>query len=363
MMQVNDLVNAMEQIAPTRFAETWDNVGLLAGDPNREIRRIFLTIDYTQEVAAEGRQWGCQAVVAYHPPIFQPLKRLSAGGVVFDAIERGVAIYSPHTALDVADGGTNDLLADVLGLEGRLPLRPMEAKAGHCKLVTFVPREQVGPVSEAMFSAGAGRIGNYTHCSFQSDGVGTFWGQEGANPTVGSAGQLERVDEVRLEAVVPVDGIRPVIEALRRSHPYEEPAFDLVQLAAVPADRGQGRIGTIKPMTRRQIIERIKHELGLSQVLVAGPVEGTITRAAACAGSCGDLLQDALRQKAELYLTGEMRHHDALAAAQAGMTVICTLHSNSERAVLRRVQRRLQEMLAGVEVECAQSDRDPFSAV
>lgn len=360
-MNLSDLVEAMEQIAPTRFAEDWDNVGLLVGDPQREIRRVLLTIDYTRAVADEGREMGCEAVVAYHPPIFQPVKRVLAGGVVFDAITRGVAIYSPHTALDVADGGTNDLLADVLGLEDRSPLRRIEPKANQYKLVTFVPQERLAKVSEALFSAGAGRIGNYLQCSFRSAGTGTFFGQEGSNPAVGHSGQLEQVDEVRLETVVPIAQVQAVLEALRQAHPYEEPAFDLIKLAAPPENRGQGRIGTTKPTGRQQLIEQIKRELGLERVLVAGPLEGQITRAAACAGACGDLLQDALRHGAQLYLTGEMRHHDALAAAQEGMTVVCTLHSNSERAVLRRVRQKLLELLPGLSVECSRRDRDPFS--
>lgn len=360
MIQVSHLVEAMERIAPTRFAEGWDNVGLLTGDPRREIHRILLTIDYTQTVDAEGQQKQCDVVVAYHPPIFQPLNRLLAGSVVFDAISRGVAIYSPHTALDVAEGGTNDLLADVLGLENRIPLRRLEPKANQLKLVTFVPRDHLDSVSDALFNAGAGQIGNYSHCSFRSAGMGTFFGHQSTNPAIGQRGQLEQVDEVRLETVVPISRIQSILSALKTAHPYEEPAFDLLQLAPPPENKGQGRIGNFKPTDRRQVIDRIKNELGLNHVLVAGPTTGTITRAAVCAGSCGDLLQDARNQNAQLYLSGEMRHHDALSAAQDGMTIVCTLHSNSERAILKRLQQKLLQELPGIKAECSQYDTDPF---
>jgi hypothetical protein len=283
---------------------------------------------------------------------------------VIDANRRGVALYSPHTALDVADGGTNDMLADAIGLEhdGRMPLRLIEPKARQYKLVTFVPAEHVERVGEALFAAGAGRIGNYTRCSFRSPGTGTFFGEEGTtNPTVGQSGRLEEAEEVKLETVLPIARLNDALTALRASHPYEEPAFDLVQLAAPPEKLGQGRIGTMPPTPRCEVIERIKRELGLERLLVAGPTDGNITRAACCAGACGDMLNDALRQNAELYLTGEMRHHDALRAAHAGMTVVCTLHSNSERAVLKRLQRRLADSLPGLTVVLSHEDRDPFA--
>jgi hypothetical protein len=274
-----------------------------------------------------------------------------------------VAIYSPHTALDVAPGGTTDLLADAIGLpeENRGPLRLIEPKASQYKLVTFVPEEQVERVAQALFSAGAGRIGNYSQCSFRSPGTGTFFGEDGTSPAVGESGKLERAAEVRLETVAPVAKLHEILAALRQAHPYEEPAFDLVQLAAPPEQLGQGRLGRLSaPAPRGEVIERIKRELGLDYVLVAGPVDGEMTSAACCAGSCGDLLDDALRARADLYLTGEMRHHDAIRAAAAGMTIVCTLHSNSERAVLRRLTARLSAALPGLEFLVSRQDRDPF---
>src|SRR5687767_8213367 len=235
-MKLQEVLNVLDAIAPTRLAESWDNVGLLAGDPRAEVSRAMLCIDYTPEVACEAAGAQCELIIAYHPTLFDPVRRMVAGSVVFDAIRRGVAIYSPHTALDVADGGTNDMLADAIGLrqDDRGPLRIVQPKADQYKLVTFVPAEQVETVSSALFAAGAGRIGDYTQCSFRSPGTGTFFGEEGTNPTVGQAGKLEEASEVRLETVMPIAKLNDVLTALRASHPYEEPAFDLVQLAAAP---------------------------------------------------------------------------------------------------------------------------------
>lgn len=362
-MLLQDLVAALNDIAPTRNAESWDNVGLLAGDPAQAVTKVMLTIDYTGDVAAEAEAAGCDAVVAYHPPIFEPLKRLAAGSVVFDAIRRGVAIYSPHTALDVVDGGTNDMLADVLGLPPeRSPLRLAQTKASQLKLVTFVPEKDAERVSRALFDAGAGRIGAYTHCSFQTKGTGTFFGEEGkTNPTVGESGRLERAEELRIETVVPMSKVEAVIRALRKAHPYEEPAFDLNQLAAPPEGLGQGRVAAFdKPVERAELFGRIKRGLDVDHLLVAGPADGPAKRAAVCAGACGDLLDDAMEQKADLYLTGEMRHHDAIKAARAGVTVVCVLHSNSERAVMRRLKSRLEQALPGLTYLISEADRDPF---
>jgi len=360
-MRLEDLVGQLELIAPTRHAESWDNVGLLVGDPQQEITGAMLAIDYTPEVACEAAGANCDAIVAYHPPIFDALKRITAGSLIFDAIRRGVAIYSPHTALDVAPGGTNDVLADILELRERTPLKLIEPKAAQYKLVTFVPEGALEKVSRALFDAGAGQIGHYSSCSFQTKGSGTFFGESGTNPTVGQSGRLERVEEIRLETVVPIDRIDAIIRALRESHPYEEPAFDLNQLAATPTGLGMGRVGRLpSEVSAEMLVNRIKRELGVDRVLVAGDPGRIVRRAAVCAGACGKLLDDAIAQNVDFYLTGEMRHHDALKAVGAGITVVCALHSNSERIALKRLRDRLSQALPGLPIHLSQKDRDPF---
>ena len=302
-------------------------------------------------------------MIAYHPPIFEAVKRLVAGSLVFDAIRRGVALYSPHTALDVAEGGTNDMLADAIGIGAdRAPLRLAQTKATpvQARHVRAGEGRRAGEPGDVRRRRG--RIGNYRMCSFRSPGTGTFFGDEGTNPTVGESGRLEEAQEVRVETVVPIAKVDVVIRALCASHPYEEPAFDLQQLAAPPEGLGLGRVGDFaQPVERGELIERIKRELSIGHVLVAGPADGAVRRAAVCAGACGDLLDDAIAAKAEFYVTGEMRHHDALKAARAGLTVVCTLHSNSERAVLKRLKGRLEDSLPGLPVVLSRQDRDPFS--
>ena len=361
-MKLAAIMTELDRLAPPVLAEAWDNVGLLAGDPSQAVSNTMLCIDYTRAVATEAAERQCELVIAYHPPIFSPVKRLLAGSVVFDAIRRGVAIYSPHTALDVADGGTNDVLADLLGLVDRRPLKPSAAPASKCKLVTFAPASTIETLSQAMFASGAGEIGNYTRCSFLSMGKGTFFGEEDSDPAVGEAGQLEMVDEIRLETLVPMDKVAAVVAALRATHPYEEPAFDLVQLAAPPAAKGIGRVGKFaSPISRADLFATIKAGLDLPHLLIAGPAEGEVNSAAVCAGAGGELLDAAIAAKVDLYLTGELRHHDALKAAAAGVTVVCTLHSNSERVTLKHLQDRLTAAFPTLSIHRSQQDRDPFS--
>jgi dinuclear metal center YbgI/SA1388 family protein len=364
--RVADLVSAMETLAPPRWAARWDNVGLLVGDTGSPLTHVLLAIDCTGEVVAEARRRGAEAIVSYHPVVFDAQKRFVAPSPAFEAARAGIAVYSPHTALDAAEGGTNDVLADMLGMQERRPLRGLDAVDSggtEVKLVTFVPAENVEAVSQAVFAAGAGRIGKYSACSFRSPGTGTFFGEEGASPVVGQAGRLEEAPELRLETVVPVSKVPDVMRALRAAHPYEEPAFDLVRLAPAPGAVGFGRVGKVTTGPVHAFVDKVKAGLGAKQVLVVGPLERTVSRAAVCAGSGGELLGDATAAGAELFVTGELRHHEALAAVNDGLTVVCALHSTSERVALVALEKRLSACLAGVTVALSDADREPFTFV
>ncbi len=357
---LRDIVASLETLAPLSEAEPWDNVGLLWGDETMPVGKVLACIDYTPAVAEEARTEKAGLVVAYHPAIFSGLKRLPGQSPIFGAIRAGIALYSPHTALDVAPGGTNDVLADAVGLGERAPLRRLTRDDRHKKLVTFVPEEALDRVAQALFEAGAGWIGNYSACSFRTPGTGTFFGEEGAAPRVGEAGKLERVAETRLETLVSDAALPAVVRALYAAHPYETPAFDLVRIAEPPVERGLGRIGPWAG-ERAELVQGLKEKLGLEHVLVAGPANGRAKRVAVAAGAGGALLDDAVKQKADVFVTGELKHHDALRAAARGMTVVMTLHSNSERAALASFGARLGAALPGLEVTQSRADRDPFS--
>jgi len=365
-MRVDDLCRVMDRIAPSRYAAPWDNVGLLVGDRAAALTRVLVCIDLTAAVWEEARALGADAIVAYHPPIFEAKKRFVAGDIAYEAARAGVAVYSPHTALDAATGGTNDVLADALGLTDTTPLKPLPEKDANYKLVTFVPEGALEAVAAAIAGAGAGVIGEYAHCTFRTPGTGTFLGGESTRPAVGEKGVLEHAPEVRLEAVCPIDAAPRVIAALFAAHPYETPAYDLVRLAPAPSKEGAlgyGRVGELPPTEIGALVERLKGRLGLARVLVAGPSCGLVARAAVGAGACGDWLPDVIRAGATFFVVGEMRHHDALAAAKAGVTVVATLHSNSERRALGPLVERLRAALPAVEVSESHACADPFTFV
>ncbi len=362
-MRVTELCKALDAMAPPELAESWDNVGLLVGDPEATVTCVLTTVDLDRAVLAEAREAGAELVVAYHPPVFPHRKRFVAGDVAFEAARAGVAVYSPHTAFDSAENGTNDVLASALGASATEPLSPKPTPSSEVKLVTFVPEEAVSRVSQALFEAGAGRIGNYSACSFRTAGTGTFFGEEGSAPVVGQAGTLELAAEIRLETVVPTAALARVVAALRASHPYEEPAFDLVSLAGKPARVGLGRVGNLaSPLSWDAFLARVKAALGAPGVLVAGHLapsaEGLVRRIAVGAGACSELFRAAVG-RADVYVTGELSHHHTREAVERGLVVVSVLHSNSERVAVSDLGTRLSAA-TGVAHVASALDRDPY---
>jgi hypothetical protein len=258
------------------------------------------------------------------------------------------------------------VLADVLGLADRRPMEPVAA--GRVKVVVFLPSDDLATVAGAAFAAGAGVIGEYHSCSFFGHGVGTFYGGEIANPTVGRAKRHEAVEEVRLEMVAPRAKAAAVCEAIRRAHSYETPAVDVYPLLETCGAQGQGRVGRLeRPAKLESLIARIKKALGVRNVLLAGDGRRSGARrigtAAVAAGSAGKMWQAAASAGATLYLTGEMRHHEALAASAAGLSVVCVGHSHSERLALAAVAQRLRRDLPELKTVLSRADRDPFEVI
>jgi hypothetical protein len=283
------------------------------------------------------------------------------------AARAGLGIYSPHTALDAAPGGVNDWLADAFGSGARTPLvgaRRAEPNAAY-KLVVFVPHEHTEALRRALANAGAGVIGNYTECSYELRGEGTFVGGEGANPAVGERGRLERVSETRLEMVCSEEALGAAAMALRKTHPYEEPAWDIYPLAPKPVPGvGAGRTVELdEPAPLGALVERVKAHLGRTSLRVATAERhatgAPIRSVAVCAGSGSALLTPALGS--DLYLTGELGHHDVLRALARGTSVVLAEHSSSERGYLTVLAERLNRAAAGnVEFSVSETDRDPI---
>lgn len=349
-MKMQQLQTILNGIAPTALAESWDNVGLLVGNTDAKVRKALMCIDLTEAVLNQAIKRKADLVLSYHPPIFKPLKTVTDADtksrIVLRAIENKIAIYSPHTALDAAVGGVNDWLCEPFGKGDRRPIESANIKAKKTyKISAFVPENCLDQVRSAMADAGAGQIGNYDQCSFIIPGIGTFLGNTNAKPTVGKAGQLEHVEELRLEMVLPASKLAAVLDALKTAHPYEEPAFDIYPLASEPftQQQGMGRILTLdKPLSLNVCIARLKKHLGVKTLDIARATESkktVIKKIGLCAGAGGSLLGPA--GDIDLFITGEMRHHDVLAAVDQGTSVLLAGHTQTERPFLPR----LKEML------------------
>lgn len=366
---VADFCATMESIAPTALAQSWDNVGLLAGDRQGPVDHVLTCIDLTPAVLQEALREKTDVILAYHPPILKPVSSLCADGtgteaVVFQCIRNGIAVYSVHTALDAADGGTNDTVASLCGIENTEPLEYVDDPAIEvCKLVVFVPPNVIEKVSDAMFSAGAGNIGDYSRCSYRTSGQGTFFGGEATQPTIGEPGRMEYVEEIRLETVVPLTVLPAVLTAVVRAHPYEEPAFDVYPLRPAPV-RGIGRIGRLpRPVHLASLARKLKRATDAFHVQIVGPPDRVVDRAVIVVGAAGSLPFRTPLALNDVIITGEIRHHDALTVQRYGCSAIALGHWTSERPVLAPLAQRLQGELPGVKVTISQSDEDPFRSL
>ena len=365
-MKLKEIAKVIERKAPKGLALNWDNVGLLIGDSAKEVKRILLTIDITKDVIAEAKREKAELILSYHPVIWDGLKKVTAGGegsVVYELVRSGISVYSIHTAFDIAAGGVNDLLAEVVGIKDGEPIGDFVSgpSGEQYKLVVFVPLKDVNRVADTIYEAGAGAIGKYSHCGFQTEGVGTFLPLEEAKPAIGKRGKLERVDEVKLESAVPADKVGVVVAAMRMAHPYEEVAFDVFRHYDFEGRWGLGRIGKLsKPTSMEEIAAKVKRATGAKAIGFIGKERGVVRKAAVCAGSCGKIVNQVIAAGCDLYVTGELKHHHALAAQEGGLSCMCLSHTVSERFALKNLAKRLQKELKGVTIRLSKKDADPF---
>jgi dinuclear metal center YbgI/SA1388 family protein len=365
-MKVMDVAAAVDGIVPLKLAQDWDNVGLLVGDPQQNVGNILLTIDVTGDVVSEAKKLKTDLILSYHPLIWDGLKSITTDGdgkIVHELVRSGISVFSVHTALDTVAGGVNDALAEIMALQDVEPLGDYVANpAGdNLKLTVFVPVDSLDKVANAVFAAGAGHIGNYSHCGFGTDGTGTFLPLDGARPAIGKKGKFEKVHETRFESIVPGAKVAGVVAAMKKAHPYEMPAFDCYRLHDTESKYGLGRIGKLeKPLRVDEIIQRVKKATGARAVGIVGRDKRTVRKAAVCAGSCGKIINTVIASGADLYLTGELKHHLALAAQEAGLTCLCLSHTVSERFMLKKFAKQLGRQIGPVTIKISKKDADPF---
>jgi dinuclear metal center YbgI/SA1388 family protein len=311
-----DVIDVLEAAYPPRLAHDWDSVGLVCGDPSESVEAVTIAVDATAAVVAEVPEGGL--LLAHHPLLLRGVDTVAAstakGALVHQMIRSGKALFTAHTNADSASPGVSDALADVLGLTVEGVLAPVSVGAELDKWVVFVPAADADAVQKAMFGAGAGHIGDYSHCSWSVAGTGQFLPHEGASPAIGKVGSVERVAEDRVEMIAPSQLRTHLLAALRGAHPYEEPAFDIYSLAPVPGDVGLGRIGTLpRPEPLSAFVSRVHDALpGTSWgVRASGDSQATVSRVAVCGGAGDSLLDVVAGSGVQAYVTADLRHHPA----------------------------------------------------
>lgn len=363
---VGDWLAVLDELYPPAWAEEWDNTGLQVGHRPARADRVLVALDPTPEVIAEAKGRGCTLLVAHHPLLFRPLARLDldhpVAGAAAAALRAGVAVAACHTNADVASPGVSDVLAEALGVRVDGPLQGTAAGA-RAKLVVFVPAAETAKVLDAVAGAGAGEIGEYTHCSYRVRGTGTFLPSERADPAIGDRGALNEVEEDRLEVVLPRERLGRVVQALLDVHPYEEVAYDVYPLGG-PTGLGLGRVGVLdEPLSGEALAARCRARLG-AEPRVAGVSEREVRRVALCGGAGASLVPEALRAGVDAYVTGDLKHHEALDAAAAGLLVVDAGHHATERPFVPHLAQRLAEAGSGLggEVVASEVPTDPFRA-
>lgn len=314
--RLGDVIDVLDDAYPPALAESWDSVGLVCGDPSEAVESVTIAVDATVEVAAEVPERGL--LLVHHPLLLRGVDTVAAstakGALLHGLIRSGSALFTAHTNADSASPGVSDALAGALGLTVEAVLSPSSERSRWDKWVVYVPTDDAEAVREAMFSAGAGHIGAYSHCSWTVPGTGQFLPHDGASPAVGSVGALELVPEARVEVIAPAGCRAAVLAAVRTAHPYEEPAFDVLELAALPSDVGLGRICSVaEPEPLASFVSRVRSRLPETSwgVRAAGEPDAVVSRVAVCGGAGDSLLDVVAAAGVDAYVTADLRHHPA----------------------------------------------------
>jgi dinuclear metal center YbgI/SA1388 family protein len=351
---IADLLKVLHTAAPPHLAESWDNVGLQVGDPGEPLGKVLVALEVTREVLAEARKVRAKTILTHHPLIFRPVKAITpatpSGALLLDLARAGLSLVTAHTNLDSVAWGTNGELADRLGLQtaGRQFLRPATPKTDLLKYVVYVPESHLQPVVEAVARAGAGIIGNYSHCTFRTKGTGTYKPLEGAAPYAGSIGELEQAEEFRVECLCPKARLAALLSEIRAVHPYEEIAWDAIPLAnPSEAPAGLGLLGMLPaPLTVEALAKKARTALGADSIGIVGDGARSVERIGIFTGAGGEIIRTFRHGEMDLLVTGEMTHHDCMDARHLGIPVLLVGHWASEVIVNERLAGTMAGALA-----------------
>ena len=318
-MKVKEIRKVLEEFAPLKLQESYDNAGLVCGSNEWDVKGVLCTLDVTEEIIDEALKLGDNLIVAHHPVIFQAIKSLTGKTaterILIKALQNNIAIYAAHTNMDNISTGVNQKICDKLGLINCKILSP--GTGNLVKVVTFVPENFASQVRDALFTAGAGNIGNYDSCSYNISGQGTFRGGESTHPFVGEKGKLHFENEIRIETVVPRFRLNSCIDELIRVHPYEEVAYDIYPIENEYNSIGSGMIGEFEtPVTHKEFMDMLKRTFNIPAIRYAGLIKEHYKRISVCGGSGSFLLNKAIGLNSDVFLTSDIKYHQFFEAEQ-----------------------------------------------
>ncbi len=361
-MIIKEITEILESFAPLEYAEDFDNVGLLVGDPNTQVTGVLITLDTLESVVEEAIAHNCNLIVSFHPIIFGGLKKLTGRDyverVVIKAIQHGIAIYSIHTALDNHFNGVNARICEVLGLENRQILVPKKGVLK--KLTTYVPQKQAESVRIALFNAGAGHVGNYSHCSFSSTGMGSFKGGSDSNPTLGEPGKLHQEEEIQLHITFTKDLEGKVLKALFEAHPYEEVAYEVITMDNSYQQVGMGMVGELNPaMEEGEFLEYVKERMNCGGIRHSELLGKTVQKVAVLGGSGAFAIDAAKAAKADFFLTADIKYHQFY-QAEGRMVLADIGHYESEQFTKNLLAEYLTKKIPNFAIRLSEINTNPI---
>lgn len=365
MHTVKEVIHALNTFAPPQLAESWDHVGLMVGSEKAEVKRVLCALDLNLEVIDEAIRIGAQMIVTHHPLLFKPIHSIQydtpMGQMLYRLIKNDLTVFSMHTNFDIVQGGINDYLAHQLGLTSIKPLQ-VTASNKFQKLIVYVPQSHYESVRDAIIQSNKATIGQYSGCTFGSEGIGTFIPLEGSHPYRGETHQLEQVQEVKLECMVHPNQLQELMAIIQNVHPYEEIAYDVYNLENVKQVEGIGRVGTCETMQVKDVIQRLKQIFNIPYVRLVGKEDQKISKVALCSGSGGSLISQAAHE-ADLYITGDVSFHQAQEAISKGLVVVDVGHYASENIAMPIIEKYLKNHFQDMEVVCSKVNGETFQTL
>lgn len=365
-MKLKSLIKKIENKYPLNLAYDWDNVGLLVGDFDMEIKKVLVVLEANEVVINEAIDNDIDLIVTHHPFIFKKINKINTGDykgkLIHKLIKNNIALYSMHTNFDIAFDGLNDYFMEVMGFENSKILDITYSEELY-KLAVYVPNTHVEIVKEALAKGKAGNIGNYSNCSFSIEGTGNFKPLEGSTPFIGNQDVIESVSETKIETIVPKKYLGGAINYMIKAHPYEEVAYDLYKLENKGESFGIGRISKLEEgITLKDLCSKIKKRLNMTQIRVVGDTSTIINKVAVVTGSGADMIKKAKRQGADVLITGDVKYHDAQDALDMGMNIIDCGHFDTED-IFKEVMSRFLNEINEIEVNISQANLNPFTVL